>query len=217
MKKEITCRYSAKISNSFFSGILILFFACIILSVYYETYGVILAGISLLFSILFSFLHFLSKNFTASFLLEEDKVTIKTPFRRREVNFSDISEIFRESYEQDVSFFGISGTTSSPNQYCIFLKNGKSIIFRVAISEEKAYQRKLNKLVRNIYHTKLFMRTKTIKQALEEDEMTENMRDYQFEKERPKADYSLVLALLELSQYSGIEITDTVEDDGINS
>ncbi len=135
--KKITCKYSAKISNSFSSGILILFFACIILSVYYETYGVILAGISLFSLILFSFLYFLSKNFTASFLLEEDKVTIKTPFRRREINFSDISEIFRESYEQDVSFFGISGTTLSPNQYCILLKNRKSIIFRIAISKKK--------------------------------------------------------------------------------
>ncbi len=28
------------------------------------------------------------------------------------------------------------------------------------------------------------MQTKTIKQALEEDGMTENIRDYQFEKER---------------------------------
>ncbi|MDY6173141.1 MAG: hypothetical protein SPH94_08160 [Fusobacterium necrophorum] len=182
--KKITCKYSAKISNSFSSGILILFFACIILSVYYETYGVILAGISLFSLILFSFLYFLSKNFTASFLLEEDKVTIKTPFRRREINFSDISEIFRESYEQDVSFFGISGTTFSPNQYCILLKNRKSIIFRIAISKEKAYQKELDTLVGNVYHTKLFMQTKTIKQALEEDGMTENIRDYQFEKER---------------------------------
>ena len=135
----------------------------------------------------------------ASFVFEDGEVLIAG----KPVNYTQIGGVTRTVYER-TTIWGIS--RPNPNQYNIELKNGQIIKFRVAHSEEDAYQRKLDALQNKIYHTNSlgFGLTST---AIR-NSANNRQKDIQFAKERPVRDFSLEKAIEVLLAKCGLELND---------
>ena len=125
----------------------------------------------------------------------------------KHINYVEIHNIVRTFYER-TTIWGLS--YPNPNQYNIELKDGRNIRFRVAHSEEDAYQRELKAIQNKIYHTNSlgFGLTSTAKR----NAVNNRQKDIQFAKERPVRDFSLERAIEALLVKCGLTLLDLTDE-----
>lgn len=128
----------------------------------------------------------------------------------KHINYVEIHNITRTFYER-TTIWGLS--YPNPNQYNIKLKAGRDIRFRVAHSEEDAYQRELKAVQNKIYHTNSlgFGLTSTAKR----NAVNNRQKDVQFAKERPVRDFSLEKAIEVLLAKCGLTLLDLTNENSL--
>jgi hypothetical protein len=170
----------------------------------------ILLGI---FSLMVLFGYFIGdniKDLSGKFILRKDNFDILTSKKIEYIYYSDIVEIKREYYEKTISLVLTNASQYNPGKYTIRLKNGYEYNFCVSDKEEKMYCKKIKQLNKKIYELNalgVHFNTKKIRAWMSNKEKEE-----MFEREKPRANFSVENAIIKLLEKSGIELNDlTIE------
>jgi hypothetical protein len=119
------------------------------------------------------------------------------------IDYTQVGGITRMFYYRGRA---LPGSQASPNQYRIELKGGRGIILCVALKEEDAYQKKLDKFQRKIYGgNRLGV---GLAGNIKNDPAETMKKDKAFQEARPAPSFSLETALQTLLPNLGCEMID---------
>ncbi|MGF6906854.1 hypothetical protein [Fusobacterium sp. PH5-44] len=150
------------------------------------------------------------KNKKGSFYFGNEDFIVESNKHQKKIKYSDVWLVVRDVWEESGSTFGIGYTTINPNEYKILLKDNSKLAFRVPKKEENSFQKKINKVNKKIYGTNsLGFGLAGRWESMPKEEL--NKEDKEYEKEKPKSNYSLKMAIYELIKKGNLLYEDRTE------